>query len=89
MTKEAIYDERILCYQNPILAMELATIRKDDRTGRLDHVPNGKKDVSDAVAGAIYHAEKAFATGATSQWAEVLAVQPRTPPLFNELATSP
>jgi hypothetical protein len=36
-TKEAIYDGRLLCYEMPVLAMELATIRRDDKTGKIDH----------------------------------------------------
>src|SRR5215469_7021379 len=39
-TKEAIYDERLLCYEMPILRKELATIRRDDKTGKIDHPPN-------------------------------------------------
>jgi hypothetical protein len=76
MTKEAIYDSRLQCYEMPVLAMELATLRKDDKTGRIDHPPNGKKDVADGVAGAVFHAEKAFSTGVTSQWANVTTVRP-------------
>jgi hypothetical protein len=74
--KEAIYDGRLLCYEMPVLAMELATIRRDDKTGRIDHPPHGKKDVSDGLAGAVWHAEQGFAGGATSQWATITTVQP-------------
>jgi hypothetical protein len=35
--KETIYDGRLLCYEMPVLAMELATIRRDDKTGKIDH----------------------------------------------------
>lgn len=75
-TKEAIYDGRLICYDHPVLAMELATVRKDDKTGKIDHPIHGKKDVSDSLAGAVWHAEKGFAGGATSQWAEITTVQP-------------
>jgi hypothetical protein len=79
--KEAIYDGRLLCYDHPILAMELATVRKDDKTGKIDHPPHGKKDVSDSLAGAVWHAEKAFSEGVTGQWAEVKSVTTYTPPI--------
>jgi hypothetical protein len=62
-TKEVIYDGRLLCYEMPVLAMELATIRRDDKTGKTDHPIDGHKDVSDGVAGAVWHAEQAFVGG--------------------------
>jgi hypothetical protein len=74
--KEGIYDGRIQCPENPILAVELATIRKDDKTGKVDHLPNTKKDLADAFAGAVWHAEKGYVGGATSQWGPVTTVQP-------------
>jgi hypothetical protein len=77
--KEAIYDGRLLCYDHPRLAMQLATIRKDDKTGKIDHPPQGQKDISDRLAGAVWHAEKAFSEGVTGQWANVKAVQTYTP----------
>jgi hypothetical protein len=29
-------------------------VRRDDKTEKIDHLPNGKKDVSDAIAGKDY-----------------------------------
>jgi hypothetical protein len=77
--KEAIYDGRLLCYDHPRLAMPLATVRKDDKTGKIDHPPHGQKDISDSLAGAVWHAEKAFAEGVTGQWNEVRSVTTFTP----------
>src|SRR6202008_743734 len=77
--KEAIYDSRLLCYDHPRLAMQLATVRKDDKTGKIDHPPHGQKDISDSLAGAVWHAEKAFAEGVTGQWNEVRSVTTFTP----------
>lgn len=74
--KECLYDGRLQCCDHPILAMEMATVKKDDKTGKIDHPPHGHKDVSDAVAGAVWHAEKGFVGGATSQWGAVTTVQP-------------
>ena len=77
--KEAIYDGRLLCYDHPRLAMQLATVRKDDKTGKIDHPPDGQKDISDSLAGAVWHAEKAFSEGVTGQWNEVRSVTTFTP----------
>ncbi len=76
--KEAIYDGRLLCYDHPRLAMQLATVRKEDKTGKIDHPPHGQKDICDAVAGAVWHAEKAFAGGVTAQWQDVRTIQTAT-----------
>nr|UXE44999.1 hypothetical protein Hi04_10k_c4039_00007 [uncultured bacterium] len=73
-TKEAIYDERLLCYEMPILRQELATVRRDDKTGKIDHPVHGSKDCSDAVAGAVWHAEQAFAGGTSGEWQEVRTI---------------
>jgi hypothetical protein len=76
--KEAIYDGRLLCCEHPKLALELATVRKDEKTGKVDHPPHGQKDICDAVAGAVWHAEKAFAEGVTAQWQGVRTIQTAT-----------
>jgi hypothetical protein len=72
--KETIYDGRLECYEMPILAKELATIIKDEKHGKIDHVPHGSKDCSDSAAGAIWNAEKAYVGAGTSQWASVTTV---------------
>ena len=79
--KEAIYDGRLLCYEHPRLAMQLATVRKDDKTGKIDHPVHGAKDISDSLAGAVWHAEKAFSEGVTGQWNEVRSVTTYKPPV--------
>jgi hypothetical protein len=62
----------------PVLAMELATVRRDDKTGKIDHPPSGgKKDVADALAGAVWWAEQGFVNGATSQWKSITTVSQR------------
>lgn len=72
--KAALYDDRIMAYHHPILEREAATLRIDDKKGRIDHPEHGSKDVADAVAGVIHHCEKGFAGGATSQWKNVTTV---------------
>lgn len=77
--REAIYDERILCYKHPILETELATLVFNEKKLKVDHTVGGSKDVSDGLAGAVHHAEEGFAGGATSQWQNILTVNPAPP----------
>ena len=64
--------------------MQLATIRKDHKTGKTDHPPHGQKDISDSLAGAVWHAEKAFSEGVTPQWQNVRTVQPYSKLLIDD-----
>ena len=48
--KEAIYDERLLGYEMPVLEMEPATVRRDDKTGKIDHSSHGCFDGKVRVA---------------------------------------
>jgi hypothetical protein len=61
--KSAIYDERLLCYEFPQLQEELLTLIFDEKRGKVDHRPGGQKDLADALAGAVAHAETAFYGG--------------------------
>lgn len=72
--KQALYDDRVMCYKNPILALELSTIMIDLKANKVDHPPHGSKDVSDAFAGVVSHCEEGFTGGSTSQWKDVLSV---------------
>jgi hypothetical protein len=72
--KETIYDGRLECYEMPILARELATVIKDDKTGKIDHPPHSTKDCSDSAAGAVWNAEKTYVGAGTSQWSGVMTV---------------
>lgn len=54
--KEAIYEDRLAMYSYPIVLKELAELEKNEQTGKVDHPPNGSKDVADALAGAVYNA---------------------------------
>lgn len=57
----------------PVVNDELALVRRDTKNG---HSPRGKKDVADGVAGAVWHAERAFARGVKSQWLNVTTITP-------------
>ena len=52
--REAIYDQRIALYPNEVLQSELNELEHDRAKKKVDHPPNGSKDVSDAVCGAYY-----------------------------------
>jgi hypothetical protein len=57
--KEAIYDGRLLCYPVPKLAEELLGLQYDAKKNKVEHRPNGSKDLADALAGAVYHCSRA------------------------------
>ena len=75
--KSAIYDERLLCYPFPKLQEELLTLIFDEKHQKVDHRPGGSKDIADALAAAVYHAETAFYGGVLVR--EDLPVQPGLP----------
>jgi hypothetical protein len=54
--KETIYEGRFKCYYYEPLFRELRQLIRDQKTGKVNHPPNGSKDVSDAVAGAVWNA---------------------------------
>ena len=56
MMKRALYQDRLDLPPNPILKQELTQLDKDETTGKIDHPKTGSKDISDAVAGAVFSA---------------------------------
>jgi hypothetical protein len=72
--KTAMYDDRVMCYRNPILGLELSTIMIDLKHNKVDHPPHGSKDLADAFAAVISHCEQGFTGGATSQWKDIITV---------------
>ena len=56
--RSCIYEKRIEMYYSARLFDEVISLEKNNNTGKVDHPPNGHKDVSDAVCGAIYNASK-------------------------------
>lgn len=53
-TKSAFYEDRIELPEHTHCLTELLSLEKDNKTGKIDHPPQGSKDVSDAVAGVVY-----------------------------------
>ena len=56
--KSTIYEKRIELYDSKNLIDELIDLERNINTGKVDHPDGGKKDVSDALCGAVYNASK-------------------------------
>jgi hypothetical protein len=64
VTKRAFYQDRINSIANEVMRVEFATLQVNEQTGKINHTPNGSKDISDAVTGAIFAALRARKTRA-------------------------
>lgn len=54
VTKQAIYDRRILFPTNPHAQSEFVRLERNPKTQKIDHPPKGSKDLTDAIAGVVY-----------------------------------
>lgn len=54
VTKSALYENRVLIPKDDGLLNELLALEYDTQKGRVDHPPNGSKDVADSLAGVVY-----------------------------------
>lgn len=52
--KNALRDGRLSLPEHGKCRIELASLEKDTKKNKIDHPPNGSKDVSDALAGVVY-----------------------------------
>jgi hypothetical protein len=52
--KSAFYDGRVDCPEHEVAMKELRDLQRDEKTGKVDHLPNGSKDCTDAMAGVVY-----------------------------------
>jgi hypothetical protein len=61
--RTAIYDERVLCYYDPVLERELIQLERGEK--KIDHPSshNGSKDLADALAGAVTNCETSWRAG--------------------------
>lgn len=66
MLKQALYDERVLCYECPKLEEELA--RLEGVGHKIDHPAQagGSKDLADCLAAVVHHVEEGWRRGAGS-----------------------
>lgn len=53
--KDALYEDRLIMYPYEIAYNEIVRLERNERTGKVDHPPQGSKDVSDAIAAVCYH----------------------------------
>lgn len=58
LLKAAIYSDRFDCQDHELLKVELAGLEINAKKKKIDHPPNGSKDLADAVAGALYSANQ-------------------------------
>lgn len=56
--KTCIMQDRISFVENDILHEELNELEYNARKNKVDHPPRGRKDIADAVAGALYRASR-------------------------------
>lgn len=56
--KSTIYENRIEIFESPSLEEELVNLERNINTGKVDHPNGGRKDLSDAVCGALYNASQ-------------------------------
>lgn len=56
--KSAVYEKRLQMYKSNRLFDEFVDVERNLNTGKVDHTPNGHKDVLDAVAAATFMASK-------------------------------
>jgi len=51
--KSALYDGRVVSHEDPKLQLELATLERDLKKGKIDHPAGGTKDIADSLAGVV------------------------------------
>ena len=54
VTKQAIYDGRLVCPSHAKAQRELSTLELNPENQKVDHRPSGSKDLADAIAGVTY-----------------------------------
>ena len=63
--KQALYDERLMCFEFPHLEHELAQLERTPK--KVDHPPRGSKDVADCLAAVVHHVEEGWRKGMGAQ----------------------
>ena len=84
--KEAIYDGRLFCYYVPKLEEELLGLQYDAKKNKIDHRPNGSKDLTDALAGAVYHCSQADLPGTAEAMMPSRGIVDTTEDIWERLA---
>lgn len=66
--RDALYEDRLHMYNYVPLIEESTRLEMNEEKRKVDHPPSGSKDVSDGVAGAVFHAIHAkIGMGSTAQ----------------------
>lgn len=52
--KSAVYEDRMQCPEHPVMFREAKDLQVDTKNQKVDHLPQGSKDVTDAVAAVVY-----------------------------------
>lgn len=63
--RDALYEDRMLMYSYAPAIEEATRLEKNEKKDKVDHPPSGSKDVTDAIAGAVFHAVTSPVRGAT------------------------
>jgi len=58
--RDSIFQERIIYPNHPILIEEISSLQRDAEKDKIDHPPDGSKDLSDAVTGSIWCLRRKF-----------------------------
>lgn len=56
--RSCIYEKRIETYESEALTSEVIDLERNFNTGKIDHPDGGRKDVTDAVCGAVFNASQ-------------------------------
>ena len=56
--KSTIYEKRLELHENKTLISEIIDLERNIDSGKVDHPDGGKKDICDAICGAIYNASR-------------------------------
>ena len=56
--KNTVYEQRLAMFKCDRLFDEFVDVERNINTGKVDHTPNGHKDILDAVCGALFNASK-------------------------------
>jgi len=65
--KLALRQKRVLYPPHPVLLSELRELELDRENAKVDHPPNGSKDLADSVCGVVYNLTKLRATYASQK----------------------
>lgn len=72
----ALYQDRIDFQDHELLKVELSNLEYNAKKKKVDHNPKGSKDLTDAVAGAVYSASIARAVRGETRMTDEYGLEP-------------